>query len=131
MSGGIVLDTPMETEDRRYPRSKGSWPVVILTSRGALVAETRNISPLGAFIFCDQPLPAAEKIRLLIMFPNRRYVDISAEVTWSYPHGSERDATPRGMGVRFTEISEQDREFISSLISGYLKLEDEKGVFYK
>ena len=125
------MDASMVTEERGYPRSKGSWPVVMLTGRGALIAETRNISPLGAFIFCDQPLPVEEKIRLLIMFPNRRYVDISAEVTWSYPYGSEKDDTPCGMGVRFTEVSEQDRDFISSLISGYLKTEDDKGVFEK
>jgi hypothetical protein len=31
--------------------------------------------------------------------------------------------------VRFTEISRADRDFISSLSSGYLKLELEKGAF--
>jgi hypothetical protein len=127
LSGGVVLGTPLVTEERKSPRSEGIWPVVILTGRGAIVAETRNISPQGAFIFSDQPLPPEEKIRLLIMFPNRRYLDIPAEVTWSYPYGSEKDVTPCGMGVRFTEISAQDQEFISSLSSGYLKEEGEKG----
>ena len=115
------------TESRKYPRSKGSWPVVILTDRGAIIAETRNISPLGAFIFCDRPLPPEEKIRVLILFPNRRHLDLPAKVTWSYPHGTEKDDTPCGMGVLFTEISKADRDFIASLSSGYLKLEYEKG----
>jgi len=123
------LDTSEWTEARRYPRSKGSWPVVLMTSRGALIAETRNISPQGAFIFCDRPLPAEDKIRVIIMFPNSRYLDLPAEVTWSYPYGSEKDDTPSGMGVKFTEISEADLEFISSLSSGYLRSEDEKGAF--
>ena len=115
------------TEARKYPRSRGSWPVVILTDRGAIIAETRNISPLGAFIFCDRPLPPEEKIRVLIMFPNRRYLDVPAEVTWSYPYGTEKDDTPCGMGVRFIEISKADRDFIASLSSGYLQAEFEKG----
>ena len=115
------------TEARKYPRSKGSWPVVILTDRGAIIAETRNISPLGAFIFCDRPLPVEEKIRVLIMFPNRRYLDVPAEVTWSYPLGTENDDIPCGMGVRFVEISKADRDFIASLSSGYLQSEFEKG----
>ena len=121
------MDTTEWTETRKYPRSKGSWPVVIISDRGALIAETRNISPLGAFIFCDRPLPAQEKIRVLIMFPNQRYLDIPAEVTWSYPYGSYEDEPPCGMGVRFTEMTTADRDFISSLSSGYLKLELEKG----
>jgi hypothetical protein len=33
------------------------------------------------------------------------------------------------MGIRFTEISEADREFISSLSSGYLRAEYEEGIF--
>ena len=61
------------------------------------------------------------------MFPNSRYLDIRSEVTWSYPYGSDKDATPSGMGVRFLETSEADREFISSLSSGYLQAEFEKG----
>ena len=121
------MDTMEWTEARKYPRSKGSWPVVILTDRGAIIAETRNISPLGAFIFCDRPLPVEEKIRVLIMFPNRRYLDVPAEVTWSYPLGTENDDIPCGMGVRFVEISKADRDFIASLSSGYLQSEFEKG----
>jgi hypothetical protein len=65
------------------------------------------------------------------MFPNRRYLDILAEVTWSYPYGSLEDATPCGMGVRFTRISDADREFISSLASGYLRAESAKESFMK
>lgn len=121
------MDTQKWTDAREHPRSKGSWPVVIITDRGALIAETRNISPQGAFIFCERPLPPEKKIRVLIMFPNRRYLDVPAQVTWSYPHGSESDTTPCGMGVKFTEISEADREFISSLASGYLQSEYDRG----
>lgn len=125
----MILDTLEVTDAREFPRVKGNWPVVIITSRGAIIAETRNISPRGAFIFCERPLPAKEKIRVLIMFPNRRYLDVPAEVTWDYPYGSDKDETPCGMGVKFTEISEADREFISSLASGYLKAEYEGGIY--
>ena len=78
---------------------------------------------------CDIPLAPKEELRLFIMFPNRRYLDILAEVAWSYPYGSMEDATPRGMGLRFTKISDADREFISSLASGYLRAASEKGSF--
>ena len=84
------MDTSEWTDAREFPRSKGAWPVVIMTNRGALIAETRNISPQGAFIFCDRPPPPEAKIRVIIMFPNSRYLDLAAEVTWSYPYGSDK-----------------------------------------
>ena len=128
---GIFLNTSVVNKERRYPRIEGSWPVVILTTRGALAAETRNISPYGAFVVCDKPLPPEEELKLFIMFPNRRYLDILAKVTWSYPYGSMQDKTPRGMGLRFTRISAADREFISSLASGYLRTASEQESFMR
>lgn len=125
------MNTSTVNNERSYPRIEGIWPVVILTTRGALAAETRNISPHGAYIVCERPLPPKEELRLYVMFPNRRYLDILAEVTWSYPYGSLEDATPCGMGVRFTRISDADREFISSLASGYLRAESAKESFIK
>ena len=127
----MVFNTSTVNRERRISRIEGSWPVVVLTPSGALTAETRNISPQGAFIVCDRPIPPREELRLFIMFPNSRYLDILAKVTWWYPYGSMEDKTPRGMGLRFTRISDADREFISSLASGYLRAESEKGSFMK
>ena len=106
---------------RQSIRFEGTWPVVVQTAHGALVAEATNISSQGAYINCDKPLPSKTELRLFIMFPNGRYVEILAKVIWSYPYGSAFDNTPPGMGVRFTRITDADREFISSLSSGYFK----------
>ena len=129
MGKGMLLHTSTVHNGRKYHRIEGSWPVVILTTRGALAAETRDISPDGTFVVCDKPLTPREELRLFIMFPNRRYLDIAAEVTWSYPYGSMEDTVPCGMGLRFTRISDADCEFISSLASGYLRAEFERLTF--
>lgn len=115
------MDTVAPANKRKHIRIEGSWPVVIQTGHGAQVAETSNISPQGAYIVCDRPLPSKTELRLFIMFSNRRYVEIPAQVIWSYPYGSSLDITPSGMGVRFTRVDDADREFISSLSLGYLK----------
>jgi Tfp pilus assembly protein PilZ len=115
------MDTLAVANKRKYIRIKGSWPVVVQTAHGALVAETRNITPQGAYIACDKPLPSKTELRLYIMFSNRRYIEMPAKVIWSYPYGSAVDNTPPGMGIRFTRVADADREFISSLSSGYLK----------
>ncbi len=115
------MDTLAVANKRKYIRIKGSWPVVVQTAHGALVAETRNITPQGAYIACDKPLPSKTELRLYIMFSNHRYIEMPAKVIWSYPYGSAVDNTPPGMGIRFTRVADADREFISSLSSGYLK----------
>ena len=60
-------------------------------------------------------------IKLFIMAPNRRALEIPAQVIWSNPYGSEEDIPPRGMGVHFEKISDEDRDFVSNLVSEQLK----------
>ena len=85
------------------------------------MAETKDISSDGAFIQCRLPLEPKEKLRLFIMTPNQRPLDLAAEVAWSNPHGSDRDSVPRGMGVRFTKISKVNRNFLSNALENYYK----------
>jgi len=40
---------------------------------------------------------------------------------WSKQYGSEEDVPPLGMGVRFEGISDEDRDFVSNLVSDHLK----------
>jgi hypothetical protein len=122
-ANGMTQDSNMAapSERRGYRRAEIRWPIVILTNRGTIVGETRNVGVDGAFLFCSQPLQKREKFRLFIMAPDRRALEIPVEVVWSNPHGSEEDMPPRGMGVHFERISDEDRDFISNLVSDHLK----------
>ena len=44
------MRTAMGTEKRLHPRIPVNWPVVILTHKGAIEGETRDIIVGGAFI---------------------------------------------------------------------------------
>ena len=104
-------------QERRFrPRVEVRWPVVVLTNCGAIVAETRNIGPRGAFICHKPPLLPKEKLKLFIMVPNRRALVVGAEVAWSNLYGSEMDSTPSGMGVYFRKISNGDRRLLEELV---------------
>jgi hypothetical protein len=107
----------MVTERRLPKRIRVNWPVVMLTTKGVIVAETKNISPDGAFIRCKPPLPPKERIRLFIVTPAYRPLEISAEVAWDNRFGSEHDPTPAGMGVRFTNASEDGRRLLRDAIA--------------
>ena len=104
--------------NRRTPqRVRVRWPVVVITTTGVAVAETRDISTDGAFIQTKLPLKPKEKLRLFIMAPNQRPLDFAAEVAWSNPHGSDQDSVPRGMGVRFTKVSRDYRNFLRNVVA--------------
>ena len=111
------MNTASVTEKSRYTKAEVTWPVVILTAHGALVAETKNISANGAFLLCRAPLHQKEKLKLFIMAPNRNSLHVSAEVSWSNPPGTEGDTLPCGVGIRFTRISAADRRFLRNIIA--------------
>lgn len=104
------MGTSESVERRRSRRVKVRWPVVIMTSKGPIVGETRDIGGKGAFICCKEFIHPDERCRLFIMIPNRNPLVVPIEVAWSNPYGSEFDATPCGVGVRFTDISAVGRE---------------------
>jgi hypothetical protein len=104
------MGTSEAVERRRSRRVRVRWPVVIMTSKGPVVGETRDIGRNGAFICCKEFIHSEERCRLFIMVPNRNPLVVPVKVAWSNPYGSELDATPCGVGVRFTDISAADRE---------------------
>ena len=111
------MNTAKVSEKRRNTRAEVSWPVVILTAHGAMVAETKNIGASGAFIFCRTPLSPKEKVKVFIMAPERKSLAVSAEVAWSNPLGGEGDTPPCGVGIRFTRVSPADRQFLRDIIA--------------
>ena len=115
------MDTLTVREKRRDSRAEVTWPAVILTARGAMVAETRNVSANGAFIFCGATLNPKEKVKVFIMAPNRNSLSVSAEVAWSNPLGTKGDTPPGGAGIRFTSISAGDRRYLHDVIAEQYK----------
>ena len=111
------MNTRTVSEKRLSSRAEVSWPVVVLTSHGATVAETKNIGASGAFILCRAPLRPKDKLRVFVMAPNRNSINISAEVAWSNPLCSEEDDPPCGVGIRFTRISPADRQYLRNVIA--------------
>jgi len=83
----------LDNENRQNPRSIVNWPVTINTPQGTISGKTRDVSPGGAFIHCETPMPP-HNIFFLSLHIHSSTVSLSsiAESIWS-THG--------GMGVRF------------------------------
>jgi len=125
-AGGGLCGAPMGTsiERRRNRRAKVRWPVVMMTSKGPVVGETRNVSDQGAFICCKEDVTPEARCRLFMMVPDQKPLVVPVEVCWSNPYGSEFDVTPCGVGVRFSDISAADREAIVAALTGELLKEE-------
>jgi Tfp pilus assembly protein PilZ len=102
---------------RRHPRAKAKWSVTLETTQGVINTEIHDISLVGAFIRCLDPLGPDEVFRMVINVPHAdRRLLVDSEVVWVNIHGPDYSVTPRGMGVQFTQISGNDRQFLNRMI---------------
>lgn len=112
----------MSKDRRGYPRARIKWPVVIKADEGSTEGVTRNITPDGCFISCRKPLRLHVIFDLVIKIPNSKSsIEAKAEVVWSNIYGPDDEITPRGMGVRFINISSEARKFIAQFSLEYFK----------
>jgi uncharacterized protein (TIGR02266 family) len=100
------------------------WSVVIKTADRSMEGATFNVSPDGAFIRCAKPLRLNEVCDLSIQISGKDVpVEVKAEVVWSNIYGPDDGLSPRGMGVRFLEISGEDRKAIAKELFQGLEIE--------
>jgi hypothetical protein len=107
----------MEEERRQHQRGKVSWPVTIQTEEGTIERATYNISPDGAFIRGLSPLELHEVVDMTFSGPDHP-ITVKARVVWSSRQVPPKEDMPRGVGVEFINISDEDREIISSFVAG-------------
>ena len=114
-------------ENRIFPRVNIKWPVVVRTAQSSIEGITLNLSPSGVFVRCKNPLSLNEVFDISISIPEaERSLIAEAEVVWSNIYGPDDEITPRGMGVRFLNISVESRAFIAKVVLDQLEPEKTK-----
>jgi len=124
-SSSLTYDSPIpangipaaQHERRHHAKALIRLPVTIITAKGAITAETRDISVGGAFICCASPLPVKQVFPLTITLPHGGNLALVAEVVWSNASTPHDRIVHRGMGVRFLRITDYDRMMVNNLIS--------------
>lgn len=103
-------------------RADVKWPVAIETDERTIEGVTLNMSTNGAFVRCASPLRLNEVVDMIIDVPNLgRSLKVNVEVVWSNIYGPDDETTPRGMGVRFLNISSEDRQIIAKEVLQHLQ----------
>jgi PilZ domain len=115
----------MLPETKSTSRAQVKWPVTMNTDEGPVDGVITNINNNGAFIRCRKPLRLTETCKLTIESSERQIQNVVAEVVWTNIYGPDDDLTPRGMGVRFTDLPEREQKFFRGLIR---MIKGERGV---
>lgn len=108
--------------DRLGPRVKVKWPVTVKTEKGSMDGVTLDLGTDGAFVSCAKPLRLNEVFDMVITAPDQA-IEARAEVIWSNIYGPDDEISPRGMRVRFLQISGQNRKAIAKAALEHLKTE--------
>ena len=89
----------------------------MLTARGPIHGEVTNVSLGGAFVHCLEEPDSNESFRMIITVPDsRKFLRATARVARSNIYKpDEADELP-GIGVRFVDISEDDRRYIREML---------------
>jgi c-di-GMP-binding flagellar brake protein YcgR len=121
--------SPFATMEPKIDRRSGKrvklikWPAKVLIKDKSIDGITRNISVHGAFIYYFQPhgnnlpLQLHKVVDLIIEVPGVAPLFICAEVIWSNILSSDARNTLLGVGLRFIEVPEKDRQFLHDFVT--------------
>jgi hypothetical protein len=95
-----------------------TWPVTLLTSQGPIQGEVMNISLGGAFVYCNEQPDLNETFRMIIKIPHsRQFIRATARMARSNIYNPDDADELFGIGVRFVEISDDDRQYIREVVA--------------
>ena len=106
----------MRQERRKSQRIPVEWSGLVRDTKGAALAEVKNIGTNGAFIRPVIPLMPQESFKLQIVVPQKNPLSIRAKVAWLRVSNAVDLTLPCKMGIRFIRVSKGDREFIDACI---------------
>ena len=105
-------------ERRTFPRAPLKWRILLQDEDSDRVMEgvTKDISAGGAYVCCARPLGLNEVFEMNINAPNKS-LHVKAQVVWTNVSEFDDKINPQGMGVRFLDLSDEDRLFISGAVT--------------
>ena len=110
-----------QTEKRKDPRIRARWPVSIITDRGVIQGESRNITITGVFINCEEQLRKNETYRMVITPPHHQAFEVKGRVMWSNLEGVVPKEPLFGMGFSFVKITDEDRHRLNDAVCRHLQ----------
>ena len=123
-AGGLVSQKRFDSEppasasvDRRISaRYEVTWSVDCVAEDTFLFASLANISEMGIFVRTTEPLAVGTRLTLSFAPPGHEPFKLQGQVAWVNKLRTNGDNPNPGMGVRFTQLTPDDRERLVEVI---------------
>jgi hypothetical protein len=104
-------------EKRRHPRVAIAWQAAVERSGRREEVQLKDVSLGGAFVLCRRPLALNDRFKITINIPDQGPLALNAEVVWSNANIPREKVVNRGMGIRFIENEEMERQMLQGAIT--------------
>jgi type IV pilus assembly protein PilZ len=105
------------SSDRRITaRYEVSWAVDCVGPDTFLYASLANISEMGIFVLTTEPLPVGTRLMLSFSPPGHESFKLAGQVAWVNKLRPNGDNPNPGMGIRFINLTLEDRERLVDVI---------------
>jgi type IV pilus assembly protein PilZ len=112
-------------ERRNAERVEVTWSVDCETEDTFLYASISNISELGIFVSTREPLSVGTRVTLRFAAPDEADAFVLAgQVQWVNPLKMLSENRNPGMGIRFVDITADDRERLVEVVRTIAYLRD-------
>lgn len=103
---------------RKHARAEVDWPVTIAGDQNTIQGRIKNISRNGALLYMPEELDLQEQIRLAVEIPEcDDVISAKGEVVRTFSVITDRQVASFGIGVKFTEISDEDLRYFTGNLS--------------
>ncbi len=107
-----------EFTDRKGARTQRALSLTFKNRQSFVNAYTGNISKGGLFIGTQHVLKEGERFTLKLQLPGLSApIEAHCEVVWTREQ-RETETRPPGMGVKFCEMTERDRQILTQYLQG-------------
>ena len=113
------MDTRIKEKIYQSSEVEARYPVTVFTAQGYLEGETQLINSCGALIRCQHPPALRETATVNIELSEDESLLLEAEVVWVDFSDSDQsqEITPRGMVVRFMNLSTLSRQRLRNVVA--------------
>lgn len=112
------------TEKRKDPRVPLKLKVRLKRGSFEGYYYTANISRGGIFVETEEPFPIDEPVEIELYLSEEHRITCHGKVVWSSPAGVNTNYLP-GMGIKFEDISLEDREILGRFLGEIIAKEQE------
>ena len=120
------MDEANGMDRRRFPRANFPCRLMLNVSGQPLVTHTENISEGGVRVVADRRVEAYKEADLEIFIGNSRLIAGKGKIAWVRERQNplEGQAFMFDVGIVFTQISDEDRQYLRNLVETLLSTDE-------